>query len=304
MNDQDPAEVISEVIENEDYEIKEIGIVALRQITNERLWYEVMNKIRDHFIQEDFCKILPNPKTVFNKNTMKILELTEHLNFWESGLAQIQWQWIDFWQFFTPDQKVLLRKKEIQFKQTLAENMETISFNYRKHLQAASSTEEFFSFDMREFGQIYKAVQILEECDEETVQLILDGIEDYERPLMFTFNIGLFESSNTNLPLFGRHFTNFIAKVVAGSESEKVVKTVYEFLHYYFPDHVYFWDSSSLNTDANITYYRRDFVDVMPKDAFYRKASDIFDEDVVTDVKSMNRLRLKVAQSVRRRQLT
>ena len=90
MNDQDPAEVISEVIDNEDYEIKEIGIVALRQITNERLWYEVMNKIRDQFIQEDFCKILPNPKTVFKKNTMKILELTEHLNFWESGLAQIQ----------------------------------------------------------------------------------------------------------------------------------------------------------------------------------------------------------------------
>ena len=47
MNDQDPAEVISEVIENEEYEIKEIGIVALRQITNERLWSQGAGEVVD-----------------------------------------------------------------------------------------------------------------------------------------------------------------------------------------------------------------------------------------------------------------
>ena len=131
---------------------------------------------------------------------------------------------------------------------------------------------------------IYKAVQIIENCNENDEKLILEEEDNFCRPTLFEFKMGM-ESENGSenenyptLPLFGRHFTNFLcSNIVKDSESEIALKKVFDILTSFFPDHLKIWNKEWDFDECRI--YRKDFVEAIAKEEFYFTADKVFQEE-------------------------
>ena len=66
------------------------GIVVIKQITDERKWFQAMERIRETFGQEDYFKILPRfKKEDFNVVTMEKFNLDEEINFSRYGFQDL-----------------------------------------------------------------------------------------------------------------------------------------------------------------------------------------------------------------------
>ena len=133
---------------------------------------------------------------------------------------------------------------------------------------------------------IYKAVQIIENCNENDKKLILEEEDNFCRPILFQFKMGM-ESTDGNdgseidyptLPLFGRHFTNFLcSNIEKDSESEIALKKVFDILTSFFPDHLKIWNNDWDFDECRI--YRKDFVEAIAKEEFYFTADKVFQEE-------------------------
>ena len=63
------------------------GIVVVKQITDERKWFQAMERIRETFGQKDYFKILPGfKKEDFNKVAMEEFNLDEEMFFFRYGV--------------------------------------------------------------------------------------------------------------------------------------------------------------------------------------------------------------------------
>ena len=138
-------------------------------------------------------------------------------------------------------------------------------------------------FFLKNKWMIFKAVQIIENCNENDEKLILEEEDNFCRPTLFEFKMGMKSEDGGSenwpaLPLFGRHFTNFLCtNIVKDSESEIALKKVFDILTSFFPDHLKIWNNEWDFDDCRI--YRKDFVEVIAKDEFYFTADKVFQEE-------------------------
>ena len=287
---------------------------------------------------------MSDEKYVYDKKSMKLLELTEPLNFSEYGWKHIQWQWKSFFSFLNEDQKNQVKSGKITLKEALVQNQTEILSKYRNHLRETEpetpeislqnlsvsndeleiifrnswevpliraktptkSREEVkncenasasFTDNLeRKFGQISLAVQIIENCDDEIIDLIVEQGNDFHRPVLFEFYVGG-STKYPKLPIFGRHFTNFTAKYTSYT-AELVLKKTFSVLERFFPDHVKFWSSNDLDSNCSPNY-KLDLVEVCSTDMFYKVASEKFEN--VTEKKKVDRARRKLAKIICRK---
>ena len=101
----------------------EIGLIAVRQITNELLWYEAMKEIHKTFKKEKYFKDLSGA-TKFDLKYMKMLELSESLNFASSGCVKLLRKWRSFSYFLTPELKKDIWAGNLKLKDGLSTTLE------------------------------------------------------------------------------------------------------------------------------------------------------------------------------------
>merc|ERR1712096_579569 len=69
------------------------GILVTNQITDEHRWFLAMEEVRQHFKGREYFKELPHYEcTIFGVEKLKLLKLTEPLNFTDKG-RKFAWRW-------------------------------------------------------------------------------------------------------------------------------------------------------------------------------------------------------------------
>ena len=101
----------------------ETGIIAVRQITNELLWYEAMKEIHKTFKTKKYFKDLSGASK-FDLKYMKLLELSEPLNFASSGCVKVLWKWRSFSYFLSPELKKDVWAGNLKLKDGLSATLE------------------------------------------------------------------------------------------------------------------------------------------------------------------------------------
>ena len=74
------------------------AVIALKQITDEHAWYKAMEEVRNTFQEKEFFKEFPEleeGQAIFESDQLKLLKLTEPLNFSKDGQGFDRW-WNSF----------------------------------------------------------------------------------------------------------------------------------------------------------------------------------------------------------------
>ena len=241
------------------------GIVVVKQITDEKKWFQAMEHIRETFMWEDYFEMLPYfNKEDFNKVSMKKFNLDEDMNFSSNCFQTFDWHWREF-----PHKKDLSTLK-IELSE-LKKKKEEFEKDERKY---------FGKYDQKDLENLTKAVEFKINCDEESKDLFQDiskhKIAD-RPPILFEFTVG----EHPRLPIFGRHFKNCISKISGGSTAEPVLKTIFRILKEYFPTNIAYWcDMHEVQMEG---FYKLDPKPWITKEIFYEDEKDVFSTLIVDD---------------------
>merc|ERR1711892_1380055 len=112
------------------------GILAVKQITDEKKWFQAMEDVRRSFQNEDFFKESPqedkegkysNWSEIGEKDDVKGWEITEPINFCEEGKG-FDWYWNDFLYcpFGKATDKLWRKKRRLPLKRKAGQNIQTL----------------------------------------------------------------------------------------------------------------------------------------------------------------------------------
>jgi len=218
------------------------GILAVKQITDEKKWFQAMEDVRRSFQNEDFFKESPqedkegkysNWSEIGEKDDVKGWEITEPINFCEEGKG-FDWDWNDF--LYCPFGKPTDKES---IKQALEEKKK-VAIEEKSRPEYSDPQSWCGQFAQDKINQIDRVLDHLESLSPIEVKLVSSQHEESPYgmkppPNLFLFSVG----ESPTLPVFGRHFKMCGSKILAGSD--KVIERIFRILHRHFPDHVSHW---------------------------------------------------------------
>jgi len=243
------------------------GIVALKQITDEFKWFNAMEEVKQFFQDKHYFKEYPRHQLghqLFTEGDLKLLEITEPLNFHEKG-KRFNWnRWVDFLRLLDYKAWEAVKSGDLSLKEALELKKDKLvtGFNQEKVHEPPVDI-------------VTKAIEIVNNIDPQTEKRVTSD-KYILSPVLYEFATGEYP----RLPVFGRHFTICNSKMTRKGESPYVIKNIFKILKKYFPEHVaYFIDSESYPEVVNKTSSGDDEL----KEEFYNSVRDLFNDATTTD---------------------
>ena len=213
------------------------GILVVKQITDEHAWFCAMEDVRKAFYKEDYFRDHDQVTSdgererAFEIEQLKLLEITEPLNFCDHGQS-FTWWWTSFLDLVGDVDKdsltdvLTMKEALISKKIKLTEDM-------------AGNLDEYVHDRKRsEINQVETAINLCSEIGAEELQMIKNaGRYGISPPRLFEFCVG----EHPSLPVFGRHFKMCESKVSKCQEASGVMKTIFAILKRHFPGHLVYW---------------------------------------------------------------
>jgi len=206
------------------------GILVTQQITDEHKWFLAMQEVNREFKGESYFECMPEKECNLSEEIFKMLDLTEPLNFGDSGkFCSYRWKWLLSCLDYSVQRNVKAGKMSLKDALSLEEE----SLKKKMETDTDCRLEGAYGVEQK-MAEVKLAMGITEIYEGE-----LGDQKWNEPPVLYEFCVG----EHPTLTMFGRHFQRCTSKISSSSTAaaKGVLSRIYRILKRHFPSNVRWW---------------------------------------------------------------